>query len=268
MAERVVAAGMPLRVFDVAPDAVAALVAKGAQGARSAADAAHGADVVACMVRTDEQVLDAATGAQGALAVMPPGSVFVVQSTVLPSTIHEIVEAARPREVGVVDAPVTGGVGGATDGTLVVMAGGDPADLERCQPLLDAMSKRTVHCGGVGTGMVAKLCNNLINYMSYLGSFEADRLARASGLDAERLDAILTDGGLMTKSMRGYLALIRQEVATLASMQENLEAITAIGEKDVAHAIAAGRDVGLEMPGAEVCRQQMARLYCLERGDE
>jgi len=270
MAEQVLAAGIPLRVFDLAPPQVDALVGLGAIAADSPADAARGCDVVACMVRTDQQLLDVALGdggQGGAFDAMSPGSVFVVQSTVVPDTIRQLASAAAEHGVGLVDAPVTGGVGGASSGTLVVMAGGSERDVELCRPFLDAMSRSTVHCGPVGAGSVVKLCNNLVGYLSYLAIFEADQLASAAGVDRERLDEVLTTGGLMTQNMQGYLALARGQAGSAEQLAELLPRITELAEKDLGHSIAAAAEFGLELPGSALCQTLMPRIYGLPGAD-
>jgi len=264
MAERVLEAGIDLAVYDVAPQQVAALAQRGARAAGSPAEAADGASVVGFVVRTDDQLVQATLGEQGALETMAAGSVLVVQSTVLPETVERIATAAAERGVGVVDAPITGGRPGAEAGTLVVMAGGSDTDLETCRPFLEAMSKQVVHCGARGHGMIAKLCNNLVGYLSYFAAYEANQLATRAGLDPARLDEVLSSGGLMTGSMQGYLGLARtQQPEGNESMQQMLERITELAEKDLGHTLAAARAVELELPASALCQQWMGRVYGL-----
>ena len=264
MAERVLEAGIPLRVYDVAPAQVAALAEHGATPTGSPAEAATDANVVAFVVRTDDQLLEATLGERGALGAMARGAVLVIQSTVLPETIERIAAAAGERGVGVVDAPITGGRPGAESGTLVVMAGGSESDLETCRPFLAAMSKEIVHCGKRGHGMIAKLCNNLVGYLGYLAAFEANQLATRSGLDPAHLDDVLLAGGLMTRSMQGYLSLARTRLPEGSeSMRQMLERITELAEKDLGHTLEAARAAGLELPASALCQQWMGRVYGL-----
>jgi 3-hydroxyisobutyrate dehydrogenase len=269
MADRVLEAGIALRVYDVAPAQVAALAERGATPASSPAEAASGASVVGFVVRTDAQLIEAILGEQGALGTMSTGSVLVIQSTVLPATIEQIAAAASERGVGVVDAPITGGRPGAEAGTLVVMAGGSEADIETCRPFLAAMSKQIVVCGERGHGMIAKLCNNLVGYLAYFAAYEANQLASRSGLDPARLDEVLLSGGLMTQSMQGYLSLGRsQQQQGNEPMQQMLERITELAEKDLGHTLEAAAAAGLELPASALCQQWMGRVYGLTPPDE
>src|SRR6186997_2931884 len=129
MAANALAAGHEVAVFDVSPERVAALVELGARAASSPADAARGAEVVDLVVLDAPQVEAATSGADGVLAGVEPGAVVAVHSTVHPSTIHALA-AAAPDGVDVVDAPISGGVPGATNATLCVMVGGDEAAFE------------------------------------------------------------------------------------------------------------------------------------------
>ena len=269
MAERVLEAGIDLAVYDVAPAQVAALAARGARPAGSPSEAAQGAAVVGFVVRTDDQLLAATLGEHGALESMTAGAVLAIQSTVLPETVEQIAAAATERGVGVVDAPITGGRPGAEAGTLVVMAGGSDTDLETCRPFLEAMSKQVVHCGPRGHGMIAKLCNNLVGYLAYFAAYEANQLASRTGLDPARLDEVLSSGGLMTGGMQGYLGLARtQQPEGNESMQQMLERITELAEKDLGHTLAAAEAVGLELPASALCQKWMGRVYGLNESTD
>jgi 3-hydroxyisobutyrate dehydrogenase-like beta-hydroxyacid dehydrogenase len=257
MAACVIEAGIETAVFDVSKDAMAPLVERGARAATSPADAAQNADVVGIMVRNDEQLLEVTTGEGGALETLARGSVIAVQATVLPETVEQVAAVAAPRGVGVIDAPVTGGVPNATTGTLVTMVGGSDADFERALPVMQAMSRSVVHCGPRGTGAVAKLCNNLVGYLSYQAAYEANLLAKSAGLDTDKLDEILGGIGNITDNMRGYLGLTRGADAS----REMLARITELAEKDLGHAIEVARQKGIELPGAVQVRSRMARIY-------
>ena len=257
MAACVVDAGIEMSVFDVSAGAMAPLVERGARAATSPADAARGADVVGIMVRNDAQLLAVTTGEGGVLETLAAGSVIAVQSTVLPDTVEQVARVSAGQDVGVIDAPVTGGSPNAKTCTLVTMVGGSDVDFKRALPFLEAMSRRVVHCGPRGMGAVAKLCNNLVGYLSYEAAYEANLLARHAGLDTDKLDEILSGIGNITDNMRGYLGLIRGE----APPRETLARITELAEKDLGHALEVAQQVGIELPGATHVRSQMARVY-------
>src|SRR5690606_7607009 len=140
---------------------------------------AAASDVVSLCVRDDADVRAVVFGDEGVLAGAAAGAVVVVHSTVQPETVIAVGEAAAARGVGVVDACVTGGAAGAAAGALTVMAGGEPANLERARPVLEAFAKKIVATGPLGSGCKVKLCNNLMTYLAWTAAYEATLLARA-----------------------------------------------------------------------------------------
>jgi 3-hydroxyisobutyrate dehydrogenase len=112
-------------------------------------------------------------------------------STIDPATSQRVAARLRERGVRFIDAPVSGGVGGAEKGTLAIMVGGDPADLEEARPALAAMGANIVHVGPVGSGEVAKLCNNLIAGVATVAVSEAFRIAEGFGVDPQVLTRII-----------------------------------------------------------------------------
>jgi 3-hydroxyisobutyrate dehydrogenase len=183
-------AGYRVAGFDVVPEALQTARTQGIPVAGNAVDALDGADVVLTMFPSGGHVLDAYVGGAdgpGLLAAAPPGTMFLDCSTI---NVDEAREAARLAiEAGhrSVDAPVSGGVVGAEAGTLTFMAGGDAADFEAVQPLLEVMGKRVVHCGGHGAGQAAKICNNLILGVSMIAVSEAFVLGEKLGLTHQAL---------------------------------------------------------------------------------
>jgi 3-hydroxyisobutyrate dehydrogenase-like beta-hydroxyacid dehydrogenase len=175
-----------LNVFDLNPDAVAQLVSLGAQAAGSLADLAASADIISIVVVTDDQVREV-----GATIIdhAREGSAVLVHSTVRPSTVVELAEAAAARGIQVLDVSVNGGAEKASRGTLTLMIGGDEATAQRLWPLFEAFGESVLYMGPVGSGVVAKLINNLIALGSYALQLEGMRLGAAYGL---REDAITT----------------------------------------------------------------------------
>lgn len=179
MAARLVAAGHT--VLGVDPDeAVASAAADtGVRVAGSPEEAVRAADVVVTMLPSGSFVLDVY---ERVLPLARPGTLFVDSSTVSVDDArraHALAEAAGHRAL---DAPVSGGVVGATAGTLTFMAGGSVADVDAAREVLDAMGARVVHCGGPGLGQAAKLCNNLVLAVSMIAVSEAFVLGESLGL--------------------------------------------------------------------------------------
>ncbi len=166
---------------------------EGVPMAPSAAEAARGAEVVITML-PDGPILRQV--AREVIPVMERGAVFCDCSTVDVASARAVAHEAAAHGVLSLDAPVSGGVGGATAGTLTFMAGGPLEAFEKVRPLFDAMGKRAVHCGGAGAGQAAKICNNMILGVTMIATCEAFVLADRLGLDRQKLyDVVSTSSG-------------------------------------------------------------------------
>jgi 3-hydroxyisobutyrate dehydrogenase len=187
MAENLVKAGHSVSGFDLATEALDQARAAGIEVAESAAAAAAGADVVITMLPAGRHVLGAYQGEDGLLAVAGPGTIFLECSTIAVEdarAAHELVAAAGHRSL---DAPVSGGVTGAANGTLTFMVGGSAEDFAEAEPILATMGGRIVHCGGPGAGQAAKVCNNMILGISMIAVSEAFVLGEKLGLSNQAL---------------------------------------------------------------------------------
>lgn len=185
MAVNLVKAGHAVTGFDPVPAAAEAAGKAGIALAASGEDAVRDVDVVITMFPGGKHVIDAYRG--GLLAAATPNTLFIDSSTIAVDdarTAHELAVAAGHRNI---DAPVSGGVVGAEAGTLAFMVGGEDADFAEAQPLLEAMGKRIVHCGGPGLGQAAKVCNNMILAISMIGVSEAFVLGEHLGLSNDAL---------------------------------------------------------------------------------
>ncbi|MEO5862996.1 MAG: 3-hydroxyisobutyrate dehydrogenase [Burkholderiales bacterium] len=191
MARNLVKAGHELMVFDVFPAAVERLVAAGAKVATSVADAGKNADIVITMLPSSPHVRDVYVGAGQLLASVQLGTLLIDSSTIDPHTAREVAAAAAQRKIVMLDAPVSGGTGGADAGTLTFMVGGDATAFETAKPVLAKMGKNIVHCGAAGTGQVAKICNNMILAISMIGVSEAMNLGASLGIDPKLLAGII-----------------------------------------------------------------------------
>lgn len=191
MARNLVKAGHTVTVFDLNQEAVAVLVSEGARTAGTPAEAAREASFVLTMLPAAAHVEAVLTGPQGVLTGVPKGVPIVDCSTIDPATARRLAEKAALHGNPFADAPVSGGTGGATAGTLTFMVGADEALFKQAQAVLQAMGKNIVHCGGVGTGQVAKICNNLLLAISMIGVSEAMSLGASLGIDPKVLAGII-----------------------------------------------------------------------------
>jgi 3-hydroxyisobutyrate dehydrogenase len=191
MARNLLKAGHALAVFDLARPQVDALVALGATDAISARHAASQGELVITMLPSSPHVKRVYLGEDGVLAGAGRGIALIDSSTIDPHTAREVAAAAAERGHPMADAPVSGGTGGAEAGTLTFMVGAEVALFERVQPILAHLGRNIVHCGGPGTGQVAKICNNMLLGISMIGVSEAMRLGVALGIDPKVLAAII-----------------------------------------------------------------------------
>jgi 3-hydroxyisobutyrate dehydrogenase len=187
MTARLLAAGHEVRGFDVDPDARARV---GAAAVGSLAEAAAGADAVVLMLAASAVVRRVAID-EGLLDAVEPGGLVVDMGSSDPTQTRELAAAAAARDIGYVDAPVSGAVVGAEAGTLTIMFGGSAEALARCQPLFAALGKKVVHAGPVGAGHALKALNNLLSATNFLITLEAVAAGKRFGLDpAVMVDAI------------------------------------------------------------------------------
>jgi 3-hydroxyisobutyrate dehydrogenase len=191
MARNLLKAGHAVAVFDVVKPNVDALLADGAAAAASAKAAAAGAELVITMLPSSPHVKTVYLGEDGVLAGVHRGVTLIDSSTIDPQTAREVAAAATTHGNPMADAPVSGGTGGAQAGTLTFMVGAEPALFDRIKPILAHMGKNIVHCGGAGTGQVAKICNNMLLGISMIGVAEAMNLGAALGIDPKVLAGII-----------------------------------------------------------------------------
>ena len=175
--------GHTLKVYDVVPELVRKLSGPGCEAAASALEAARGAEMVITMLPSSPHVRRAYLGDTGVLAGSAPGTPLVDCSTIDPLTARDVAMEARAKGCTMLDAPVSGGVGGAEAATLTFMVGGEAREFEAARPVLQAMGKNLVHCGASGNGQVAKICNNMMLAIGMIATAEGMALAAKLGMD-------------------------------------------------------------------------------------
>lgn len=192
MAHNLIKAGHQLTVFDLSEAAVASLVAAGASAAPSITELARSdVEMIITMLPAAPHVKSVYLGEDGLLANIAPQVRLIDSSTIDPMSAREVAAAAAEKGNRMIDAPVSGGTGGATAGTLTFMVGGEQADFDIALPVLQAMGKNIVHCGPAGNGQVAKVANNMLLGISMIGVAEAMALGTSLGIDAKVLAGII-----------------------------------------------------------------------------
>jgi len=189
MAANLVAAGHTVRAFDPVAALKEAAADKGAQVFDSGAEAVAEADVVITSLPNGDIVK--AVYAE-ALPAARKGALFIDTSTISVDDAREIHAQATERGLAQLDAPVSGGVKGATAGTLAFMVGGEDDAVERALPVLEPLAGKIIHCGASGTGQAAKLCNNMVLAVQQIAAGEAFVLAEKLGLSAQSLFDVIT----------------------------------------------------------------------------
>lgn len=191
MAMNLLKAGHSLSAFDLSADACKKFAADGLPIAASAAATVEGAEVVISMLPASAHVEGLYLGAEGLLEKIAAGTLVIDSSTIAAATSRKVADAAARRGIAVIDAPVSGGTGGAIAGTLTFMVGGSDADLERARPVLEKMGANIFHAGAAGAGQTAKICNNMLLGILMIGTSEALALGVANGLDPKVLSEIM-----------------------------------------------------------------------------
>ena len=250
MADRAARAGWAPRVFDVRPEAVAPRVHNGAIAAASAAEAAHGAEIVCVVVHDDAQALDVVDAAL--IDAVTPDGIVVLHSTVTVSTVHALRERCRRRGRRLVDVGISGGPTGARDGTLVLIAGGEPAELERVRPLVETYGCEVIRCGPAGAGAAAKAARNLIALGAMALAADALALAEGAGVDRGRLARVVSATDPTGRCAR----LLEGDLATGISSA----AVAVTGAKDLAVAAAIAADLDVALPTADAAARNWDRV--------
>lgn len=191
MAQNLIKKGHPLIVYDVTAETTKALQVNGAEVAASPKEVASKCKVLVTMLPASVHVQEVYTGTSGIFSAVQQGSLLIDSSTIDPSVSKQMAEEAKKLGATFVDAPVSGGVNAARDGVLTFMVGSPDQVFLQVKDLLDKMGKNVVHCGPVGTGQAAKICNNMLLAISMIGTSEAMNLGMRLGLDPKLLAKIL-----------------------------------------------------------------------------
>ncbi len=255
--------------FDVVPAALEAAIALGATRAGSVGEAAANCDLVITMLPSSANVDAVYLGSGGIVDSAAQGRLCVDMSTIDPGTSQRVAARLQERGMRFLDAPVSGGVGGAVAGTLAIMVGGDAGNLEEARPALAAMGSNIIHVGAVGAGEVAKLCNNLISGSALVAVAEAFRIGEAFGVDPEILTRVIAKSSGATWVMEHMHPVPGMVDGAASSRQYAPGFMTDLMAKDLGLAVSAAREKRVPVVVAPAAQQlyRMASSHGLGRED-
>lgn len=260
MALNLIKAGHELYTWGRRFDTLEPLLVAGATGKGTPAEVAAAADITITMLPGTAEVEQVVLGERGLMHGARAGSVIVDMSTIAPSAARRIAEQLSARGIHMLDAPVSGGQAGATQGTLSIMAGGEAQIFERVKPLFEALGKNLVHVGGHGAGQVVKACNQIVVSLTMEGVAEAILLARNNGVDPAKMREAL---------MGGYANSRILEVHGQRMLEGNYKAgfKVKLHHKDMSIVMDNARENRTPLPGAEVVARQIASLMEANEGE-
>ena len=263
MAANLVKAGHTVRGFDIVAANLDAAKAKGVEAAASANDAAKDCAAVVTMLPVGKHVIEVYSG--GILETAAKGTVFIDSSTIDVAAAHQAHEMAAAAGMLSVDAPVSGGVGGAEAGTLTFMVGGTDEAYDRANPIIEGMAGEIVNCGAAGAGQAAKICNNMIMAVSMIGACEGFVLAEKLGLSHQALFDVVSTSSGSCWSVNNYCPVPGPVPSSPANNNFEPGFMTALMAKDLMLSQEAALQVGASTPmGAEATH--LMRLYMAQSG--
>ncbi|MGH3723837.1 MAG: NAD(P)-dependent oxidoreductase [Mycobacterium sp.] len=255
MAQRLVDWPDGLTVFDLRSEAMAPLVAAGAHAAGSIADIAN-ADLISVTVLDDAQVREVV----GEIAPKArPGTIIAIHSTISDTTALELAQHWSPRNIHVIDAPVSGGAPGAHKGELATMIGADEETFERVKEPFSRWASLVIHAGTPGAGTRMKLARNLLHFVAFTAAGEAQRLAESCGLDIAALGKVVRHTDAITGGPGAIMLRDTTEPVTADSFWLPIFThVRGLGEKDLSLALALGEEKSVELPLAALARERLA----------
>jgi 3-hydroxyisobutyrate dehydrogenase len=258
IAGQLLAAGHRLVVHDLRSDAAAALLAAGAQWADKPAALAGECEVVATCLPGPKEMEAVCLGPAGIVGHLRPGALYIDHTTNAPALVRRVHALLAAKGVAMLDAPVSGGMEGAQTRDLLVMAGGDPAAFERARPLFDAVAKRVLYTGAIGTASVAKIMHNSASFTLDLVMAECWTAAVNAGVDPATIVRVFNEaalGQMMSLKVRLPATYLRGDFAPRFAL--------ALAAKDLRLALDLAHETDTPMPLAALCeadlREAMAR---------
>jgi 3-hydroxyisobutyrate dehydrogenase-like beta-hydroxyacid dehydrogenase len=253
IAGQLLRAGHELAVHDIRHEAAGTLLSAGATWSPSPAALAAECSVVATCLPGPREMEEVCLGSGALVTHLPPGALYIDHTTNAPALVRRVHALLAGKGVAMLDAPVSGGMEGARTRDLLVMAGGEPAVFERARPLLDAIAKRVIYTGAIGTGSIAKIMHNSASFTLDLVMAECLTTAVKAGLDAATIVEVFKEaalGQMMSLKVRLPVTWLRGDFMPRFSL--------ALARKDLGLAQELARAVQTPMPLGALCEQEMA----------
>lgn len=196
--------GFSVKGFDVSPNQRTSFEKEGGQWVESLEESATACDIVISMLPGGAEVKNLYTGPQNLFASLKENTLIIDCTTADPEEIREVAQESQKHSLKMIDAPVSGGTSGAIQGTLTFIVGGCESALERARPFLSAMGQNIFYAGGLGSGQVVKICNNMLLAIHMIGTCEALNLGQALGLSPKTLSEIMKSSSGNNWSLEKY----------------------------------------------------------------
>lgn len=249
MAASLLRAGIPVRGYDINPQAVNRLVEAGGEAAISPADAATNVDVLLLMVLNSDQVESSLFGENGAVTTLAPGSLVMVCSTVSPAYMRGLAARLAARQLRLLDAPVSGGTARAAKGELSIMASGDASAFETVEPILAALAENVYRMGNeVGQGSTMKLVNQVLAGVHLAAAAEAIAFGAKAGIDPNRIFDVISNSA-------GASWMFQNRVPHILADDYTPHSAVEIWLKDLDLVVETGKEMQLPTPLAAVAHQ-------------
>jgi 3-hydroxyisobutyrate dehydrogenase len=260
MSGHLVEAGHTVRGVDPVAEARAAAAERGVHVADSIAEAVRGADAVFTSLPRNEHVRGVYGGDEGVWASASTTALLLDTSTVDVETSRWCHDGSAERGFRFVDSPISGGIAGATAGTLTFMLGGEEDAVAEAAKLVEPMAGHVFSVGGPTMGIAAKLANNLMLFVSLLGVAEGSQLAEQLGLDPETFFKVASVSSGDSWPLRTWYPVPAVVPTSPANRNYDATFTTRLAEKDLSFALAAGDQAGLHLPAAHIALDQFERL--------
>ncbi|MFN8442428.1 MAG: NAD(P)-dependent oxidoreductase [Caldilineaceae bacterium] len=261
MAHNIHKAGFEVAAYDVVPAALKSLAGEGIQTSSSRAEIAAFADVIILMLPSDDALQETMEGADGLLGVLRPGQIVIDMSTSKLATSRHYAQKIAEQRAHMLDAPVSGGTGGAQNGTLSIMVGGDPAIFDQCRPVLQAMGKTVTRIGDHGMGLVAKLVNQMLMEATFCAVAESFAFAVKAGADVATVYEAVRNGLAGSK-------VLDQTIETLLSGNFGTGRELTLHYKDGGYALDAVTSVDAWAPITELSHKLFTDALAAGQGEK
>ena len=261
MAANLVRAGFAVTAWNRTPDRAPELDGLGVERGATPADVASAVETIVICVSDTPDVAAVLLGPDGVSAGARPGSLVIDCSTISPAATRRFAAELAEHDIGLVDAPVSGGSEGAQKATLTIFVGGEAADVERARPILAALGKTITHVGPIGSGQAVKAVNQVILAGTYLGVAEGTVLAMKAGLDVDQVVGAL--GGGAAQSW-----VLANRAGRMIANDYPLGFKVALHRKDLGIALELAEELGADLPVSALAASLETELIAAGHADD